>query len=366
LAILSAVFTLFMIAVFPETLPRIVCYGYTPKWYLSLHQLLTRDRTISIIDEERQGCTLDDDERVVGLCGGRSASTSSDRPFSTSSRRSDMTLVGENHSGVATPIVLKRPPAPKLSDISFLAPYKYLGEWDILMICTMYAVNYGAYYAMTTSQSVLFTTIYNLSPFEIGLTFIPSGVGCALGSVIGGKIVDLHYEYFVIKMKAEAFSSASSPIRGSSDKEMKEFPIERARLRAVPWYAMISISSLIAYGWCLKRRSSLALPLVFQFLSKSSPSRSCLDGAKPSTHFPDPNSWILLHKYVWESQYALGRLVSVESCIGNCNEQFYAVLIWCHNDSLDNLAPGHLSRRLDIHPYWGVLSRFLYSGDICD
>jgi hypothetical protein len=137
LAILSAIFTLFMIAVFPETLPRIVCYGYTPKWYLSLHQVLTRDRTILIIDGERRGCTLNDDERVVGLCGGRSGSALSDRPFSTSSRHSDLTLVGEDHSGVATPIVLKRPPAPKLSDISFLAPYKYLEEWDILMICTM-------------------------------------------------------------------------------------------------------------------------------------------------------------------------------------------------------------------------------------
>jgi hypothetical protein len=169
---------------------------------------------------------------------------------------------------------------------------------------------------MTTSQSVLFTTIYNLSPFEIGLTFIPSGVGCALGSVIGGKIVDLHYEYFVIKMKAEAFSSASSPIRGSIDKDIKDFPIERARLRAVPWYAMISISSLIAYGWCLKKRSSLVPPLVFQFLSKSPFTKKCL------CSFPDSISWLLLDEYVWESQHALGRLVSVKSCISDGNGSY--------------------------------------------
>jgi hypothetical protein len=120
---------------------------------------------------------------------------------------------------------------------------------------------------MTTSQSSLFTTIYKLSPFEIGLTFIPSGIGCALGSVIGGQIVDMHYQYFVIKMKAMAFSGGAGEL-GGVGKGCDDFPIERARLRAVPWYIAVEVTALVTYGWCLESRTPLVAPLVLQFISE--------------------------------------------------------------------------------------------------
>ncbi len=48
----------------------------------------------------------------------------------------------------------------------------------------------------------------------------------------------------------------------------ENFPIERARLRTVPYLLVLYAGCVTGYGWCLQRRVSLAGPLILQFLSE--------------------------------------------------------------------------------------------------
>lgn len=130
---------------------------------------------------------------------------------------------------------------------------------------------------MTASQSDLFTEIYGLDSLKIGLTFLPSGVGCAIGTIFGGKVIDLHYRQFARRYEKARASAVDGEVK---DKDVAapppskavlapDFPIIEARLQALPYYIGFYAAAFVAYGWLVKYRINLAAPLIVQFIGAS-------------------------------------------------------------------------------------------------
>lgn len=95
----------------------------------------------------------------------------------------------------------------------------------------------------------LFKRIYGLSEIEIGLTFIANGVGCMVGTLLTGKLLDFDYR----KVKA-AYTG-----------EKSRFPLERARLRQCTLYAVIQCAATMVFGWTLNYKVHISVPIIATF-----------------------------------------------------------------------------------------------------
>lgn len=86
----------------------------------------------------------------------------------------------------------------------------------------------------------------------------PFGIGCAIASILNGRLLDWNY-----KRVAQKNNFAVDIRRGD---DLKDFPIEQARLGAI-WPALyIGLASILAYGWALEQNSPLVGPLILLFI----------------------------------------------------------------------------------------------------
>lgn len=110
---------------------------------------------------------------------------------------------------------------------------------------------------------------------------LPIGVGCVCSTYISGRVLDRQFRATKARilrqqqqdaLDHEAQSSSEKEADGgvltaADDSDLSAFPLERARMRALPVYLFVFWSSICAYGWLVHFRVHLAAPLVFQFLS---------------------------------------------------------------------------------------------------
>ncbi|KAI8148834.1 major facilitator superfamily domain-containing protein [Fennellomyces sp. T-0311] len=129
-----------------------------------------------------------------------------------------------------------------------LQPLLYAKEKDVLILLVYYSVQYAACYAVTTSVPFLFSKLYNLNEIMIGLSYFPNGVGCIMGSIVQGKILNRDYQ----RMKR----------RGLTDLEL---PLEHARMRTVWIHSATFNVLLVVYGWCLYVKAHIAIILCMHF-----------------------------------------------------------------------------------------------------
>ncbi|KAL1744433.1 major facilitator superfamily domain-containing protein [Schizophyllum fasciatum] len=112
------------------------------------------------------------------------------------------------------------------------------------------AVIYSVWYCVTATISSAFAAKYPfLSETDIGLCYLPIGVGMFLSSVVHGRILDAEYR----RMRQRWLIKG-----GSGD---GEFPIEHARLRLIPLHVLVFSGCVIGWGWSLEAGVHLAAPL---------------------------------------------------------------------------------------------------------
>ena len=100
---------------------------------------------------------------------------------------------------------------------------------------------YAVYVCLNTSFSILFKDIYGLNQWQIGLTYLPFGVGGTVSTFFSGPLLDNAYR----NTRKERGLSTDKAVGDDLD----TFPIEKARLR-VMWIPMaVSVASVVAYGW---------------------------------------------------------------------------------------------------------------------
>ena len=130
---------------------------------------------------------------------------------------------------------------------NLLQPWLALLQGDMFALVCLIALFNSGYYLTLSSLSNLLDEEYTLNLLQNGLCYIPSGIGCMIGSVGGGKLLDYDYRRQVRKY-------------GNNVK------LNRVRLMQVPAFLITFCVWIIVYGWLMQARTNLAGPLVFQFL----------------------------------------------------------------------------------------------------
>ncbi|TVY15282.1 Itaconate transport protein, partial [Lachnellula arida] len=100
---------------------------------------------------------------------------------------------------------------------------------------------------------------YGYNSLRIGLCYIPAGLGSMSASFVMGRFLDFNFKRHAKRLGFE-FSN-------TRQQDLRNFPIERARLEVVFPLAFAAGSTVIALGWCMEKRVFIAAPLVFLFLS---------------------------------------------------------------------------------------------------
>ncbi|KAI9839155.1 MAG: hypothetical protein M1819_003148 [Sarea resinae] len=135
---------------------------------------------------------------------------------------------------------------------------RIIWEPDVAMLLAFNSVVYTAFYDITSSTPYLFQEIYGLDEVQIGLCYLPFGVGSFLAPLINGRLLDWNYRRLAKK--------AGIPIDRKRETDLKDFPIEKARIQIALPLAYAGVVVMFAYGWVLEAETSIAAPLVFQFL----------------------------------------------------------------------------------------------------
>jgi predicted MFS family arabinose efflux permease len=127
---------------------------------------------------------------------------------------------------------------------------------------------YAVYTCINASLSTLFIEIYQLNQWQAGLVYLPFGLGGTVSTFISGPLLDRAY-------RNARTSRGLSTNRARGD-DLDNFPVEKARLSVV-WIPMImTICSIIAFGWVLELQQVCPSLQPFR-LHSSVGSRSMLD-----------------------------------------------------------------------------------------
>ncbi|KAM0323488.1 hypothetical protein ACHAQA_008768 [Verticillium albo-atrum] len=156
----------------------------------------------------------------------------------------------------------------RVTIMTFIEPLKLLAEKDILSNLVVGGVVYAVWSMVTASTTSLFKSAFGLSEALLGLAFLPNGFGTIVGSAMVGTLMTKDY-----RMAEEAYKQTHELPKGYKvPKNVPvDFPIERARLRHLPWIIGVFAVAVGAYGSSLAfpgltaRTGWIAVPLTLQF-----------------------------------------------------------------------------------------------------
>ncbi|KPM41931.1 hypothetical protein AK830_g4634 [Neonectria ditissima] len=143
----------------------------------------------------------------------------------------------------ATSTKSERPQVTPFSLGKILVPLKYVFEKDIFVLLSWGALVYTLWSMVTSSTTtVLLRTFPSLNQWQVGLCFLPNGVGCVLGSVTTGRLLDRTFK------QVEAQYKKQHGLEALDLKSAHNFPFERARLPLMPYFSVAFIVSMALYG----------------------------------------------------------------------------------------------------------------------
>jgi multidrug resistance protein len=156
--------------------------------------------------------------------------------------------------GVSTAIIPKQ-------KLKFPNPFQTLAivfQKDTSLILFCNAILFAGFYDVGASIPSIFNELYGLDDLQIGLCYIPFGLGATIASIVNGKVLDFNYRRLAKQL--------NFPLTKNRETDLRNFPIEKARLQlAFPLLALGSISVLV-FGWFLNYGIHLAAPTCILFL----------------------------------------------------------------------------------------------------
>lgn len=151
--------------------------------------------------------------------------------------------------------------SPSTRKIGFPNPAKTLMivfQKDTFVILFSNAILFAAFYDVSASVASIYHTQYNLNDLEVGLCYIPFGLGSTLASMLNGKFLDYNYRRHARRL--------GFPVVKNKDTDLRNFPIERARLEIAFPLIMTGAMTVIAFGWFLNFGVHLAAPTTILFV----------------------------------------------------------------------------------------------------
>lgn len=109
---------------------------------------------------------------------------------------------------------------------NILKPLTYAFQLDVGLCLIFNGMSYAVFYSILATYSRLLETVYGLNELYTGLCYIPTGIGCIVGSLLEGRILDRDFQ---IVAKQGGYDPKQLS-RGNLD---IDFPIFHARLRTI-------------------------------------------------------------------------------------------------------------------------------------
>ncbi|KAJ5966709.1 hypothetical protein N7501_002957 [Penicillium viridicatum] len=119
-------------------------------------------------------------------------------------------------------------------------------------------VVFSSYYAVTAGIPALFHRIYDLDDLEIGLCFIPAGLGSLLSATANGVLVDWNYR--------RTLRNAGQTVHKNQKQDIIGFPIEQARLQIGLPMTVLAAVSIVVYGVLIPLQPPLPIALIVVFV----------------------------------------------------------------------------------------------------
>ncbi|KAJ9317094.1 hypothetical protein DTO271D3_2833 [Paecilomyces variotii] len=144
--------------------------------------------------------------------------------------------------------------------IGFPNPLKTLAivfQKDTSVLLLSNAILFAGFYDVGAAIPSIFHESYHLNDLQIGLCYLPFGIGSTIASIVNGKFLDYNYRRLA---RQHGF-----PIVKNRHTDLANFPIEKARLQIA--FPLLTIGSLavIAFGWCLQYNVHIAAPTIILF-----------------------------------------------------------------------------------------------------
>ncbi|KAK5207611.1 hypothetical protein LTR41_006655 [Exophiala xenobiotica] len=159
--------------------------------------------------------------------------------------------------------------APKRQKFRFPNPLRSMViilDKENFLLLFYNAFLFAAFYDVTASIPSQFSEIYNFSVLQIGLCYIPMGVGSMCAALTNGQLLDRNFARWCKKLGVK--------IKKGRNQDLSNFPIEKARLQ-IAFPAVYSTAILVClFGWILDINGPLAAILVVLFFMSLSMSIS--------------------------------------------------------------------------------------------
>ena len=132
--------------------------------------------------------------------------------------------------------------------------------WDkeIGLLLAYGGLIYSGINAISAALPSQFTEIYGFNSLEIGLMFLPMAAGSVVAVAAAGKAINWNYRRHAKKL--------GLTVDKSQQIDVANFPIEQARLEVALPLLYVTAALVIAWGWALESRTSVAVPCVLAFV----------------------------------------------------------------------------------------------------
>ena len=161
-----------------------------------------------------------------------------------------------NEEGDREAEVVNEDPERRIRLANPFACLRIIFHKDVALVLWMAASPYAVYYCVQTSIPPIFKNVYHFSDFQIGLSYLPGGVGVVVGGYLNGKMMDRNY-----RKTAKEINFIVDCVSGD---DLNHFPIEKSRSRDSYFLCSIYICALIGYGWSVEACAHESIPLILQ------------------------------------------------------------------------------------------------------
>ncbi|KAL4805147.1 major facilitator superfamily domain-containing protein [Aspergillus unguis] len=146
---------------------------------------------------------------------------------------------------------------PKLRFPNPIRTLSIVLQKDISILLFANAILFAGFYDVSASIPSIYADLYGLNDLQIGLCYIPFGLGATVASIATGKLLDFNYRRIAKRMNI--------PLSETRARNLTHFPIEQARLQIALPLLTLGAFTVIAFGWCLGFGVHLAAPTTILF-----------------------------------------------------------------------------------------------------
>ncbi|KAL9102337.1 MAG: hypothetical protein Q9163_002518 [Psora crenata] len=118
---------------------------------------------------------------------------------------------------------------------------------------------FAGLYMVLSSMPSQFADNYGFNTLQVGLCYIPSGLGSMTASYIIGRLLNWNFRRHAGRVGME--------ISDKKQQDLRRFPIEAARLQVILPLVYTAAATVVSFGWVMQSHTSLAGPIVLLYIS---------------------------------------------------------------------------------------------------